>query len=290
MLEVNSYEHPIPPITIPIEGIKKVYLELNSALKELKQQHKQDVQNRGISIEDELDAHINNSYQLNVSIIWEGGAKLNRLGDQNIFESLNASHKIQSINFDSKISYRMLNPGNEPPNSIVLHLDFSQPLILEWRTSISGPTLNNSILTTQGNDYSWQAGVEKRVFEVINNYKNRRTFLHKPFSYDIILYFLVLPLAFYEAAKFSPFIENNMSIHSSFFGNLGYAYFFLSFLILYRLLYGFGKYAFPPFELDNQKSKSLKWRKWLFSTIILFIIPIIVSTLYDVLKYFLQFN
>ena len=143
----------------------------------------------------------------------------------------------------------------KPTRSFELWLDFSKSKLLDSERFVSSPTLNTSRLKIASDKTDWIAVVSEAVVGVISEKKNKTTFLHQAFVYDLGLFLVGLPFAFYLAWKLSGVTNSIFSKYSQFLEIAANVYVMLVAISLYRVLFGYTKWAFPSMELkENARS------------------------------------
>ena len=153
--------------------------------------------------------------------------------------------------------------GHDPQNRFQLNLDFSKPPLIDTINPVSAPTPNVSSLSIEGDRDAWLAVIQEAVVGVIENRRNRRTWLHRALIYDYGLFFLGAPAALYACWRVSGPIERFLGSIHTFLSAAAYLYIFALVVAIYRIFFGYTKWAFPSVELDESRdSAKLHRRFW----------------------------
>ncbi|MFN4284295.1 MAG: hypothetical protein ACK4NA_16830 [Alphaproteobacteria bacterium] len=230
-------------------------------------------------------SHIKASHALSVVIRGRDGEVFVDHGNDNAFSSPNLPTRITNIYFDSRPAFKTRNNNRDPFNWLVINLDFTQPPLMDWSNPVSAPTINASEVTVYGSDENWVAGVMDIVNRTVDQeVSSWRRFIHRSFIYDIGLLLFGAPLAFYLCYLASPLIQNSFLSRHSILTGAGYIYSFFIGVMLYRILFGYTRWAFPKVELIGHGGNAAKHRT-LWGALIFAILAGIVSTyLYENLK------
>ena len=149
-----------------------------------------------------------------------------------------------------------------------MYLDFSKPKLLDSERIVSSPTPNLSNLKIEADNELWVAGVSEAVFGVLANKKTQYGLLHRAFSYDFGMLILGLPFGLYMAWKLSGFVQSKLGIIHDVLSATAYIYIVVAALWLYRLLFGYTKWAFPTVELKENSSASGKHRVFWYTILV----------------------
>ena len=179
--------------------------------------------------------------------------------DVELFHSSNLPDVISLIYMTNAVAYKGV-AGIKPLNAFELQLDFSKPPLLDSSNLVSRPTQNLSHLTVDGDRDSWVASISDAVMGVIDNRRNKRTWVHRAFVYDFGLLLLGLPAGLYGCWRLSGLIENYLGSINSFLSAAGYLYVVVAIAWAYRIFFGYTKWAFPTVELIDGKDSAKKHR------------------------------
>jgi hypothetical protein len=262
MGNVNK-EIPLGSYTVSIESVRKIYRGLKRIVTEeadltlakwelLPDQTKEQFEARKKEVRER-------AFRVTVTLIRADGS--NTYGDsEEILDLSGEASFVTKIHMTNKAAFFQLANTN-PENSFELLLDFSQPPLIDSRSVVSSPTLNTSKLTISSMREGWLAGVEKVVTNHIDQRHRFRSLFHGPFVYDHGMLLFGLPLGFYlcwlASGAVDKWVENN-----SFLKSAAYIYIIVASLWVYRVLFGYTKWAFPIAELKEQQSRPKLHRKF----------------------------
>jgi hypothetical protein len=280
MSTVITRSEPIKACKLTLEDIKRLYLKLKDSVQEAGRTTVSGITQLETTSDEEFKSfkdQVLSTFVISIVIRGDKGETLVETSEA-IFSSPSLPNKITNVYFDSvatyKAKYNLL-----PAQWFTLNIDFSSPKLLDWQNALSAPTPNASNVVIQGSDETWVVGVLHKIQETIIEGATARDFIHKSFSYDLGLWFVGVPAAFYIASKFSSFISRNFS-NSKFLIFAGHFYLFVMALLCYRIMYGYTKWAFPKIELDNGKGLAKKHRVFWW----LLISGLLISLLTDLIK------
>ena len=194
-------------------------------------------------------------------------------------EEANLPDRIRSILFStSSVPKAVL--GFEPARKILVFLDFSTPPLLDFSRLPTLPTPNESNFEIIADNHSWFAASNAMLTEYFDTRKTKLNWLHRAAIYDVLLYFLGLPLSIWAVYRISDVLARAPKM-PSIISSAIYIYAFLISLITFRVLFSYSKWVFPKVELETQGSSSpLRHRNaWLA-----IMVPLVVAILYDVGK------
>jgi hypothetical protein len=187
------------------------------------------------------------------------GAGESLLGDSpDLFDSPNLPNAVTSVYLTNITAYRGV-AGTPPINNFELTLDFSKPPLLDSDNPISSPTPNFSNLVVQGDRPGWVPSILDAVNGVLDAKRTQRNWLHRGFVYDLGLTVIGVPFGLYICWKLSGLINNFFGMNS-FLSSVAYLYVMVTVIWLYRLFFGYTKWAFPTVELSEQHSSVNKHR------------------------------
>ncbi len=185
-----------------------------------------------------------------------------------VFDRAELHHDLESLEIECRIAFqRALTSGNEPLNWFSLFFDFTKPPVLDWRNPVSNPTPNNSNLTIKGTDHSWVSGVKAEVNKVLNRNRNKRSWLHAPFMYDLGLFAVGLPSVFFALWLISPAVDSLVGGQNTVFLVALYVYFFLIALNVYRVAFFSIRWALPKVEISDQVTIPQKLGRWIIAAL-----------------------
>lgn len=172
-----------------------------------------------------------------------------------------------------------------PRNSFRLFLNFERPSVLDFRLLPSLDTPNGSNFEIEGYDATWVNGVFSEITKFFKEKPAKLPIIHRHSIYDVLLYPLGMPFAFWVCQKANPAVEA-ISPGSSFFQNALFVYLFAASLILFRVLFHYLRWVAPIAEYRSASSKVGAHRALLAALSF----GIFGSFLYDVLKFVFGFG
>ncbi len=197
-----------------------------------------------------------------------------------VFNSPSFPEKVKTLYIDSKLYLKNFHNWS-PRNSFELLLDFTKSEILDLSLlpSVSTPNASNVLVTGLNSD--WVSGVYRKVTNFVQVRGTRRGFLHWHGIYDLLLFLIGFPLAFWSVYKLSATIDNLFSGLSVFVQNGAYVFLFFIFLQIFRLLFNYAKWVFPTVEYKGQTETASKHRYILSGLII----TVVGGLIYDLVKF-----
>ena len=178
-----------------------------------------------------------------------------------VFDSPNMPARIESIYLSNIVPFER-RIGVQPDERFTLLFDFSKPPLLDSQNFVSSRTPNNSHIDAIGNTDTWVGSIIEAVTSVTSQRKISRLGLHKGFSYDVGLFALWLPINIYICYRMSPLLSDVIGRASPLLGTISYAYAFFALAFLFRVLYGYTKWAFPTVELEENKKRTAGHRNF----------------------------
>ena len=223
-----------------------------------------------------LDKERKQAFQIAINILGRDGESLFGYGTDP-FDSPNIPDPIQSIGIDNTVAYKAI-AERVPTNMFSLIMDFSKPPLIDANNPVSSPTHNFSIFIVEGERDAWVASIHQAVMDILGKRSNRRNFIHAAFVYDIGLFVLGFPVGFYLCWRLSEVITKYFDSISSFLSVAAYIYIVFLVVSVYRVLFGYTKWAFPTVELTSNESRSKLHRKFWYAIIV----GVVASAIYDV--------
>ena len=222
---------------------------------------------------------LKDSFELRVTVVGKDGEEF--FGPvKEVFESPNFPDQINSIYINSETVLKA-NHNWSPRNSFDIFLDFTKPEIFNFSLMPSQATPNNSNFNVSGYDATWANGVFNEILKILSKNKSSFSFLHRHSIYDIFLWFVGYPLAFWICFKFSPIINQLFGNISVFIKSGAYLYLFIASLFIFRVLFHYGRWIWPLVEYKCPKDKALKHRAF-FSVLLL---SLLGTFIYDLVKH-----
>lgn len=273
----------ISAVTVSLADVKKIFDRLTQHLKEEADRQTKELMKPPDQSQEDFDRQVaiarENAFRITVTIAGTDGQNI--FGDTlELFDSPNLPDEIDSIYMTNVTAYQG-QTRQRPPNGFSVLLDFSKPPLIDNNNPVSNPTPNNSNVSIEGGRDAWLASITDATMGVLDNRKNGRTFVHAAFVYDFGLMLFGLPLGLYVCSRLSGIVESTLGAAHPFLSAAAYVYLVLVGLWLYRILFGYTKWAFPTVELLEAESRSKKHRKFWYA-----ITTGLVSTvIFEVWKY-----
>ncbi len=196
------------------------------------------------------------AFILRYTIKGDKGQELYGLFDE-VFESPNFPDRIITFYVNSATTLKALY-NYTPNNSFTVLLDFSKPEIFDLSLLPSNPTPNNSFFEVEGYDVTWANGVYTEIEQFLTDRKQSLNILHKHSVYDLLLWVLGYPVAFWGCYKASAIVESIFSSFSPFLKSALYLYVGIFCLICVRVLFHYARWVYPKLEYKSTLNKNLK--------------------------------
>jgi hypothetical protein len=194
-----------------------------------------------------------------ITVIGANGERFHALDDERRLDQTELPQPLRSVTFDTGALYRRA--GKTPPNSVIVHFDFSKPPLLDLSNPSGQPTPNQSFLNASGSDAHWVAGTYSGLVELLDQRRTEWGWLHGPGTYDALLFTVGIPVALSAGALVDWAVSSNathlpVALRTAF---LIYALF--AGLFLFRLAFGVVRWLFPYVEMQTEpRSRSKRWR------------------------------
>ena len=280
VVQVTKKTIPLKGISMSVEDMRRIIQRLLPHVEEEGHREVNQLLSSGPYDQErqvQLNLQRERAFQITVTIFGRDGESLFGYGTE-AFDSPNIPTPIESIFITNSTAYQTVT-GRNPLNTFTLHLDFSAPPLVDNNNPVSNPTPNFSNLTVEGDRNVWVPLIQDAVEGVLGKKSNRRSLVHAAFVYDIGLWLLGFPLAIYSCWRSSKFVETYLGVHSLFIVAAAYVYIAFLVLILYRIVFGYAKWAFPIVELTDNEDQSKTHRKVLLGILL----TLIGSAIYDLL-------
>lgn len=218
------------------------------------------------------------SFELRVTVVGANGQELYGTIDE-VFNSPNFPEQVKSFYVNSDAILRALH-NYYPRNSFEVFLDFSKPEVFDFSFLPNQRTPNESRFVVQGYEATWANGVFNEIRNFIKEKSAPLYFIHKHSIYDILLWAIGFPFAFWIAYKFSGWIEIELKDQSAFVRNALYVYVTLGSLVVFRIFFHYMRWVFPILEYRASKNRAMAHRALLGALGI----GLFGSFLYDLIK------
>jgi hypothetical protein len=157
------------------------------------------------------------------------------------------------IPLKSKYSY-------QPANSFQLFLDFGKPAIFNFSIMPSSETANESSFSVDGRDATWVNGVFSEVVKFIMQRSSTHSWIHRHSAYDLLLWLIGYPIAFWLCLKAAPLISLLVGSSSEFLRAAAYFYVFIISIFTFRILFHYARWIWPLVEYRSEHNKTLQHR------------------------------
>jgi hypothetical protein len=134
----------------------------------------------------------------------------------------------------------------------------------------------------EGYDATWANGVFREIDAFLDSKPSRLSIVHRHTIYDLVLYPLGIPFAFWLCHKATSIVQELVP-ESGFLQNSLYVYLFAAAIILFRILFHYVRWVFPLVEYRAPTSRALLHR----ASLAALVLGVFGSFVYDVLKYLL---
>ena len=196
-----------------------------------------------------------------------------------VFSSPRFPDKVKTLHINSELDLRNLYDWS-PRNRFELLLDFTKPELFNLSLSPSISTPNASHIFVTGLNSDWVSGVYRKVTDFIKEKRTRRRFFHRHSVYDLLLFLVGIPFAFWIVYKLSSLINSIFGGFSVFVQNGAYVCLFFLMLNLFKILFDYARWIFPIVEYKSSADNARKHRYILGCLII----AIFGNFLYDLFK------
>lgn len=143
---------------------------------------------------------------------------------------------------------------------------------MDINSNPSQATRNNSKIQIRGENETWVEGAYSRICKFLQQRKTGRSWFHKNYIYDLFLWFISIPIAFWNMYKIETSLHPFFSQISSVLTICFYLYIFIFIIILSRFLFAYLRWLFPYIELRRQRKRRNQIHKTFVGAIIICII------------------
>jgi len=277
----HSTKHPIAASRLSRGDLRRLFKLINDKQVEYRDKFMPVIQQQPNEVSEAFEARkkrVYDSFVTSMTIQATNDALLH--GNNEAFlEEANLPDRIRSI-FYSTSSVPQAVLGFEPACRIIVFLDFSTPPLLDFSRMPTLPTPNGSNFEIVADSHSWFAASNAMLTEYFDTRKTKLNWLHRAAMYDLLLFFVGLPLSIWAVYRLSDVLGHAPTM-PSIISSAIYIYAFLLSLNIFRVLFSYSRWVFPKVEMDTQGSSSpLRHRNaWLA-----IMVPLVVAILYDVGK------
>lgn len=151
--------------------------------------------------------------------------------------------------FVSNSSYASRAINLKPLNAVDAFFAFEKPsLKLDLQTVASNPTPNDSVINVYGRDEDWVVATADRINKFLEKRAAFRPIIHGSGAYDYLMYMVFLPLFMWIVYKRGSGFTSWMNNQSIFLNVLVGIYCLLIALLLWRFIFMYTRWLFPPME------------------------------------------
>jgi len=224
--------------------------------------------------------NIDNLFKVTIHINEAGGGFV-LTEDKEIFSEERLSNKVISISLENYTKFKVA-LKYMPRNKFRLNFDFSKTKVFDFITMPSYATKNNSYIDILGENDSWVISTHTKTKELIDNYTNKHSWLHKNSIYDAFLYFAILPLVFRVLFIAQTHLPPQIKHGSVFLKIPLFIYFFILLTNIFRTVFNYVRWAYPYLEFSRtQESSSSKHRTFIKAIIL----SLVVLCIIDIVKF-----
>jgi hypothetical protein len=251
----------IKSCTLDVNGLKKIYRTFGEIQEEAVKAQLIDIENRYKETDllsdqkltqeqfEKFKDDVRENYKIHIQIYGTKGEYV-AFDSKDIFEEYNLPDDIASISLDNEFFFETTF-NKKPIRLVKIFFDFSRPPVFNFTVNPSNPTANNSSIQVLGENSTWVEGTYQKLISTINTNRSHRAWLHKNNIYDLFVWFLILPLTFWNLRKLDLFIAPFLSDQTIILTIAIYLYVFFLILILFRMLFNYTRWLFPYMELKK---------------------------------------
>jgi hypothetical protein len=182
---------------------------------------------------------------------------------ETVFSSPNFPEEVASVFFDTSTPLRTAHNWN-PRNKCVVFIDFTRPQVFNFSLMPSQETPNASNILVQGSDATWTYGIYHEFENFVSEHPSTLRMLHRHTTYDILIWILGLPLAFWLCFRMAPLVSKATA--SPFLSAALYVYLFMACLISFRIFFHYARWIWPLVEFRGSRNNAIR-HKLLWSTL-----------------------
>ena len=282
LYQLNQRYSKIPSCSLRLDDFKKLFnslCEINEEAAQLSVAELKKVPNQSDEDFEKLKAYATSLYKVEVQIIDSKGEYI--VSDsESIFDESKLPDFINRI-IIGNVTYHKIKTGREPLFMVVAQFDFINPPIFDFIDSPSLATTNNSFVQISGIKETWVSGAYDKLMSLLKTRGTKRAWLHGKNIYDLFLWFVFIPLIFWNLYKYEPYVSKILINKSPVLTVAIYLYFFIVALYLFRILFNYFRWVFPYMELVTSIKKGATAHRVRFFAIIS---AIALSLLYDIFR------
>lgn len=198
------------------------------------------------------------SFELRITVNGINGEELyGPIGE--IFSSANFPDNVKSLYLNSEHILKSAH-NYYPLNSFEVFLDFSKPAIFDFSLMPNQGTPNEANYQVQGYDATLVNGVFNEITNFIKQRSSTLSTMHNHSIYDLLLWIIGFPIAFWVCFKLSFKIEKVGIDTNTFFMSAVYVYCFVASLFVFRILFHYLRWVCPLVEYRSKGSNIIAHR------------------------------
>jgi hypothetical protein len=269
-MEIKSHFLPIRNIEVSLEDVRMIARRLVEAVEENANHRVTTLKKPENWTEDQFKQEVaglrQRAFRVTVTVAGQNGERL--FGDApEILSSPNLPSTITSIFLTNNTAHE----GEfkfRAPEFFSLLFDFSKPSLLDGENPVSAATPNNSNLTIEATQDAWIGNILRKVETALETKKVGRFGLHRGFVYDFLLWFFWLPLTVYVCFRVSPLISSAVGEFNVVLESIAYIWIITALIWVFRILFGYTKWAFPTVELSENSNRTKQHRRFWYAIVV----------------------
>lgn len=241
----------IPPCTITLDDLKKLYEILKTAAtegSEIEIAKLKKTPGQTDTDFDNLKRYARTLFKVTIQIYGSKGDYI-FTESPSMFNESSLPDTVTKIVFDNTQRFKAMLQQKEPTNKFHIEFDFTKQRIFDLTTMPSEPTPNKSFLNIQGENDTWVSGTYNKIIEFLQERGNKHGLFHKRNVYDLFLFFFIIPLSLRLLFNVNKSLPLHFAELSAFFKVACYLYFSFSILMVYRLVFNYTRWIFPYVDL-----------------------------------------
>lgn len=268
----------IPSCKVSIDDLRSLYRDLSEHANGTLEMYLNSVKRPADRTEEDFEAGkriARDEWRLVVAVTGSKGEQLTGITVDTL-DDIYLPDQISTITFDSNAVPQTHNV--QLPNRFALTLDFTEPVNMGRYDPWKEPTPNNSALHIVGTDRAWVTGVYEEILSFFRGRERKRRWgwLHTTAAFNLLSWTIGLPGALWIGYRAHSYLAS-FELPGSLLGGILIYIALLAFLV-FRILLGTARWAFPHIELEGSRSTGA--RRWA-SVIVTWLL---LALLYDVLK------
>lgn len=172
---------------------------------------------------------------------------------------------------------------------ISINLDFSKTTLLDFLSNPSQATYNQSYLEIGGLNEDWVNSSVKSIKDYVEIRKNNKSWIHKRNVYDVFLWFIVIPLTFWNLQKVEMWLDHLKTQFTGSFKVFILIYAFLIGIVIFSFIFKYARWLYPPIELISKIKSSIKFQRFvLFLIATGILVKLVVDIIFDFIPFLLN--